>query len=429
MIRLQPFIYKECSFRFDALKGLMEKLKNKRLAILSLGLLSALGPFSIDMYLPGFNDMAHSLKTTVPEIGLSLSSFFVGISIGQLIYGPLLDRYGRKKPLYVGLAIYFFTTLACTMVKNVDQLIVLRFFEALGSCAGMVAARALVRDLFPVNKIAKVFSYLMLVIALSPVLAPTFGGYISTWFGWPSIFMTLAGIGLLTLIVSWLWLPDGNRPDDEKSLRPLPIIRSYLEVAGVPQFYIFASISAISFSGLYAYISGSADLFLNVYHVSQKEYGLIFAIISLGMTFTGQLNTLFLNKFTSEQISFTALIIQAFLATVLLVLITWNVIGLYSMITMICVYLAALGFVFPNTSALCLTAFSRNAGTASALMGSVQLGIGAIVAGIVNMIPNHNGRPMAMIMLICTLFSLAIFIYSKKTNLLKSGEKTIFLDV
>ncbi len=401
----------------------MERLKNKWVAILSLGLLSALGPFSIDMYLPGFNEIAQSLNTTVPDIGLSLSSFFIGISVGQLIYGPLLDRFGRKIPLYIGLGIYFFTTLACSMIKSVDHLILLRFFEALGSCAGMVAARALVRDLFPVNEIAKVFSYLMLVIALSPVLAPTFGGYLTTWLGWPSIFLTLAGIGLLTLIVSWLWLPDGNKPDTEKSLKPLPIIKSYLEVARVPQFYIFASVSAVSFSGLYAYISGSADLFLNVYQVSQKEYGLIFAIISLGMTFAGQLNTFLLNKFSSEQISFTALIVQIILASVLLILISLNLIGLYSMIAMICAYLAALGFVFPNTSALSLTPFSRNAGTASALMGAMQLGIGAIVAGVVNMIPNQNGRPMALIMLICVLISFGIFLFGRRSGIVNTKKE------
>ena len=157
------------------------KIRNSFRVIFTLGLLSAIGPFSIDMYLPGFPDIAKSLHTTVGHIGLSLSSFFVGISVGQLIYGPLLDRYGRKIPLYIGLAIYFLSSVWCVFVGDANTLIFARFVQALGSCAGMVAARALVRDIFPVKENAKVFSLLMLVVAVSPIVAPTVGGYISSW--------------------------------------------------------------------------------------------------------------------------------------------------------------------------------------------------------------------------------------------------------
>src|SRR5699024_8361159 len=143
--------------------------------------------------------------------------------IGQLIYGPILDRYGRKIPLYIGIVVYLITSVLCAFVINADQLIVMRLFQALGSCAGMVAARALVRDMFPVEENAKVFSYLMLVIAISPVLAPTFGGYITQLFGWEAIFITLAAISLITLITVYFWLPAGNEPYKEMSLKPKPI--------------------------------------------------------------------------------------------------------------------------------------------------------------------------------------------------------------
>lgn len=213
------------------------KMKKRFLIIFTLGLLSALGPFSIDMYLPAFPKIAADLSTTVARVGLSLSSFFIGISIGQLIYGPLLDRFGRRIPLYVGLIIYILTSIACVFVHEVDALIAFRFVQALGSCAGMVAARALVRDLFPVNENARVFSMLMLVIAVSPIVAPTVGGYIATYLGWHSIFIVLAVIAFLTLIASFFWLPEGRKPDIHISLKPAPILCSFLGVIRVPKFY------------------------------------------------------------------------------------------------------------------------------------------------------------------------------------------------
>src|ERR1700680_4153600 len=154
-------------------------MKKKRApTIFVLGLLAAIGPFSIDMYLPGFPDIATHLHTTVSLISLSLSSFFIGISAGQLLYGPLLDRFGRKRPLYIGLSIYLLASIGCILVVTADSLIILRFIQALGGCVGMVASRAMVRDLFDVKDNARVFSLLMLVVAVSPIIAPTLGGYI-----------------------------------------------------------------------------------------------------------------------------------------------------------------------------------------------------------------------------------------------------------
>lgn len=151
--------------------------------IVTLGTLSAIGPFSIDMYLPGFPAIAKDMDTSVPHISLSLSSFFVGISAGQLLYGPLLDRYGRKKPLYFGLSLYIAASAGCAFATSADALILLRFLQAAGGCAGMVASRAMIRDIFLVTESAKVFSLLMLVIGVSPIIAPTVGGYVTSLFG------------------------------------------------------------------------------------------------------------------------------------------------------------------------------------------------------------------------------------------------------
>jgi len=390
------------------------KKKERFFTIFTLGLLSAMGAFSIDMYLPGFPDIARDLHTTVAHITLSITSFFIGISVGQMIYGPLLDKYGRKKPLYIGLAIYLVTSLACALAPTADALIVIRFFQALGSCAGLVASRAYVRDIFPVSENAKVFSLLMLVLALSPIVAPTLGGYVSSSFGWQSIFYILATIAGLTLLLVLIKLPEGRKPDLSISLLPRPIIRGFLEVAKVPQFYTYAFAGAIASSGLYAYIAGSPFVFMEMYHVSEKQYGWIFAIVAMGLIGASQVNTLLLRKYTSEQIIKVTLFCQC-LAGIALVLGTWfNFLGLYSIIFLAWVFLSTQGFAFPNSSALCLAPFTKNAGTASALMGALQLGIGALSTALVSIFNNGTAMPMAAVMCCCAVSSFLVLIWGRR---------------
>src|SRR5215467_2526226 len=187
--------------------------KDNYFLIFILGLLTAIGPFSIDMYLPGFPAIARDLNTTVAHVSLSLSSFFIGISIGQFLYGPLLDRFGRKKPLYFGLTAYLLASIGCTFAYSADALIILRLLQALGSCSGMVASRAMVRDLFAVKDNAKIFSLLMLVVGVSPIIAPTLGGYMTATIGWRYIFVVLAFFGLAILAAVHFSLPESREPN------------------------------------------------------------------------------------------------------------------------------------------------------------------------------------------------------------------------
>ena len=382
--------------------------------IFTLGVLSAMGAFSIDMYLPGFPAIAKDLNTTVAHITLSITSFFIGISIGQMIYGPLLDKYGRKKPLYIGLVVYLLTSIACAYAPTANALIGIRFLQALGSCAGMVASRALVRDIFPVNENAKIFSLLMLVLALSPIVAPTLGGYMTSLFGWQSIFFVLASIAALTLLLVYFKLPAGRKPEASLSLLPRPIINGFMEVASVPQFYTYAFAGAIASSGLYAYIAGSPFVFMELYHVSDKQYGWIFAFIAMGLITASQVNTLLLRKYSSEQIIRVTLFCQC-LAGLSLVLGTWfHLLGLFSTIFLIWFFLSTQGFAFPNSSALCLAPFSKNAGTASALMGAIQLGIGAVSTALVSILANGTAMPMAGVMCVCAVSSFVVLLVGRR---------------
>lgn len=382
--------------------------------IFTLGLLSAMGAFSIDMYLPGFPAIANDLHTTVAHITLSITSFFIGISLGQLIYGPLLDKYGRKKPMYIGLILYVAASIACAYTPTANTLILMRLFQALGACSGMVAARALVRDIFPVHENAKIFSMLMLVIALSPIVAPTLGGYMTSAFGWHSIFLVLAAIGVTALLFVYFKLPTGSVPDASLSLMPRQIVGGFLDVAKVPQFYTYAFAGAIASSGLYAYIAGSPFVFMEIYRVSDRQYGWIFATIALGLIGASQVNTILLKKYSSEQITRVTSFCQC-LAGVALVAGTWfHLLGLYSTIFLIWVFLSTQGFAFPNTSALSLAPFSKNAGTASALMGAVQLGIGAITTALVSLLNNGTAMPMAAVMCSCAILSFTVLLFGRR---------------
>lgn len=382
--------------------------------IFTLGLLSAIGPFSIDMYLPGFPDIARELHTTVAHITLSITSFFIGISVGQLIYGPLLDKYGRKKPLYIGLVVYLIASLGCAYSPSANVLIGIRFLQAIGACAGMVAARALVRDLFPVNENAKVFSLLMLVIAISPIVAPTLGGYLTALFGWQIIFMVLLSIGVIAIVFVYFFLPSGRSPNTDMSLRPKSITKGFWEVARVPQFYTYAFAGALASSGLYAYVAGSPSVFMVQYHVSEKQYGWIFATIAVGLIGASQVNTLMLRKYTSEQITRVTLFCQC-LTGIMLVAGTWfHLLGLYSTILLILIFLSTQGFAFPNTSALSLAPFTANAGSASALMGAFQLGIGAVATALVSVLNNDTAMPMAGVMCACAIGSFIVLLTGRR---------------
>jgi len=375
----------------------MTKKKNFYL-ILILGSLAALGPFSIDMYLPGFVDIAKDLHTTESQVSLSLSSFFIGISIGQLLYGPLLDKYGRKKPLYVGLVLYILASLGCLAVTDIHQLVVLRFVQAIGSCATAVASIAIVRDLFSVKDSPKIFASLMLVIAVSPMLAPTAGGYLISLLGWKYVFVFLAFMAMSMLLASIFKLPESYQLDPSYSLMPKPIINNFIAVLRVPQFCTYALISSVVFSGLFAYVSSSPTVFMKIYGLSKTGYGWIFALLSVAFIGSSQVNRILLRWFSSKNIITVALIAQFVCSLLFLIFAVNNILNLYSTIAFIALFLCCLGLINPNAAALTLAPFSKNAGSASALMGALQMGLGALASVLVSMFSEHSILPMPIIM-------------------------------
>jgi len=384
--------------------------------ILILGLLSAIGPFSIDMYLPGFPAIAKSLNTTVDRVAYTLASFFIGICFGQMLSGPLLDRFGRKRPLIIGMIIYIVASIGCALSPTIELLIVFRFLQALGGCVTMVAPRAIIRDVFPVHESAKIFSMMILILGVSPIIAPTTGSFLIASFGWYSVFLVLGAISLLVLLAVIFLLPESQQPDPEFSLKPGPILQSFGFVLRNRQFYVYTLSGSVAAAGLFAYLAGSPFVLLKFYGVTEQQYGLIFALIASGLITASQVNNLLLKKYTSIQIVKFTLMVQTAAGLCLFAGTLLSALNLYSLIFLIFIFLSCQGFNFPNSSALSMEPFSKEAGSASALMGAMQMGCGALAAALVGMLNATTPAPMAGVMAGCGVWALAILLIGYKKN-------------
>src|SRR3984957_5014684 len=347
------------------------------LIILILGALSTVSPFSIDMYLPAFPQIARDLGTTQAEISLSVSGYFIGLACGQLFYGPLLDRFGRKPPLYAGLSLFVLASIGCATARSPEAFIAFRLLQAIGGCGAGVGALAMVRDFFPVEESAKIISLLILVISVSPLFAPSIGSVITASIGWPWIFAILGGYALALIAILALLLPEGHKADRDISLQPGAIVGEFLKILTLPQFYIYAIGGAFSFAGLFVYVTGAPIIFIGAYHLSQKMFGLIFAGLACAFIGGSQLNVWLLNRYQDRKIFRIALLIQTCIVLVLLAGTWLGWYGLAANIALLFLYLPCCGMAYPNAAAIALAPFHKNIGSASALLGFLQMGIGA----------------------------------------------------
>jgi MFS transporter, DHA1 family, multidrug resistance protein len=380
--------------------------------ILLLGGLSLLSPFAVDMYLPAFSPIAAHFHTTTSAVSLSLSSYFIGFAVGQILYGPLLDRFGRKRPLYFGLAIYILASFVCAHPRDLPSLIAFRLLQALGGCAAQVASVAMVRDFFPARESAKIFSLLFLIIGVSPLFAPTIGSVTLIWLGWPWIFALLASFAAFVSVLIFFLLPEGHIPDRSVSLRPEPILLNFWRVLRQPQFYTYAIAGAFSFAGLFAYVAGSPIIFMDGFHVSTKTFGAIFATVTMGFIGGNQCNVFLLRKFCSEQIFSGALLVQVVTGLLFFAGTRLGWFGIAPTLILLFVFLSCIGLTYPNAAALALAPFSRNVGSASALLGFLQMGTGASMSTGIGF---FGGKAVAVLLAATALMSLLTFAAGKRS--------------
>lgn len=369
--------------------------------IIVLGTLNALTPFTIDLYLPAFPQIAADLNIAVSRMSLTVSVYFIGFALGQIIYGPLLDRFGRQRPIYAGLAIYILATFGCMTATSFEGMLLFRFIAALGGSAASVGAMTLVRDHFPPERAARAFAALMLVLSVSPLLAPSIGSLITTTLGWRALFTALNALAIIDLALVAFAVPRNYSPDPSISLRIAPILRTFREVLAEPTFRTYTFAGSLSFAGLFVFVSGSPAVFMDGFGVSAHGFGAIFAILAGGMVVGGQLNNVVLKYTTSRNAFYWALRVQMIIGMAFLLLSAAFDLGKWETVGLLFVFLLCAGITYPNAAALALEPFSKNIGSASSLLGFLQLGFGAVAAALVGLLDVEGTLPMAVVMSTC----------------------------
>jgi DHA1 family bicyclomycin/chloramphenicol resistance-like MFS transporter len=371
-----------------------------RLAII-LGILSAFGPLSIDMYLPGLPAIARDFSVDTAAAQQTLAVFFIGLAVGQLIYGPVSDRWGRRFPLLFGCAVYALACLGCFWSPSLNSLILLRFAMALGACAGMVITRSVVRDHFDQRESARMYSMLVLVMGLAPILAPLLGGQLLLFWGWRVIFLVLSAFGVLCLLLVYFGLPE-SLPEERRTRRSLgAVLRSYGGLLADSRYMGYTIAGGLASAAMFAYISGSPFVFIELNGVPPERYGLLFGVNAIGLIIASQLNRWLLVRYNSSQILTTALSITAGASLLLVAATATGTGGFAGMLVLLFFCIASTGLVGPNATAAAMAPYARQAGSASALLGAIQFGFGAVAGSLVGWLFNGTAVPMAAVIALC----------------------------
>jgi DHA1 family bicyclomycin/chloramphenicol resistance-like MFS transporter len=375
--------------------------------LLILGALCAFGPMAIDFYLPSFPALARFFLTDVEHIQLSLASYFAGVAIGQLIYGPLADRFGRRKPLLGGLVLFTLASLACTLAPDLHWFIVLRFVQALGGCAGMVISRAVVRDLCDPLESAKVFSRLMLVMGVAPILAPLGGGFLLSQFGWQSIFYGLMIFGATCLLATLHYLPETLHGNAAKFPLKGSLVR-YWVLLGDFQLIGHGLTGGVAMAGMFAYIVGSPFVFIELYGVSPGHYGWLFGVNAAGFIITAQFNGWLLRFHGPAYWLKYSVWVYCLAALALLAVACSEPNTLWALMPPLFIVIASLSCILPNSTACAMAGQAGQAGSASALIGSLQFSIAAGSSGLVGVLHDGSARPMAFVITLCGLVTVGL---------------------
>ncbi|HEX9452490.1 MAG TPA: Bcr/CflA family multidrug efflux MFS transporter [Burkholderiales bacterium] len=377
--------------------------KNFRTTLI-LSALVAFAPMSIDMYLPALPALERYFSTDTASVQHTLASFFAGLAIGQLLYGPIADKYGRKPPLYFGLTLYVIASAACALAPGIGSLIVLRFLQAVSGCAGMVVARAMVRDLYDRQESARVFSILLMVMGIAPIVAPLAGGYLLTWFGWRSIFWVLALFGVACLVAVKWRLPE-TIPQDQPRIPLSKALGNYAALLADRRYLGYALSGGFGQAGMFAYISGSPFVFIDLYGVPAHYYGWLFGLNATGIVAFTQANRRLLLKYDSDRVLDFGNLAGFLICILLLAAAVSNLAGLIGILVPLFFVVSLRGLTFPNASAGAMAPFPEKAGSASALLGSVQFAISAVASAAVGVFHDGTAVPMAAVIGTCGLLA------------------------
>src|SRR6476469_3690552 len=358
-----------------------------RLALI-LGAFIALGPLTIDMYLPSLPTITRQLGTTSAAVQLTLTGTLLGLGLGQLVLGPLSDALGRRRPLLAGTGLHVLASLLVLVAPNVAVLGALRLLQGAGAAAGAVIAVAVVRDLYDGRAAATMLSRLFLILGAAPVLAPTIGGEILQFTSWRGVFALLAAYGVLLVVVGFFALPETLPAARRRSSGVRGTLRSYRELLRDRSYVGLVLVAGLTMAGLFSYVSGSAFVYQGEYGLDQQQFGFLFGAGAFWLIAATQLNPVVLRRFEPQQVLFAGTVAGALAGAALVVLAGTGTGGLPAVVACLWIMLFACGFALPNAPALALSRHGDAAGTAAALLGAIQFGVGALVSPVVGLLGN-----------------------------------------
>lgn len=407
--------------------GRLSRRSSRFRFILLLGLLDAFGPLGIDMYLPAFPRIEQEMHAAGGAMQLTLSVFLAGLAIGQLICGPISDRLGRRLPLLAGCVAYCLACVICAFATSIESLIYARFVMGLAGATGMVIARAIVRDCFEEADSARIYSLLMLVISIAPILSPTFGSWLMSIGNWQLIFWTLGGFGLLCAGAVFFDLPETHRVENRRQDSFSEIFRQYLRMSYDPRFIGFAAPASLALGELFAYVASAPTLFIDVYGLSPTAFSIAFAANAIGLIGAAQFNRWLLDRFETHTLLKATGTINAVFAS-LLCLLAWTGWGGFPLFfATLFVAMSSLGIFLPNAGAAVMAPFPLHAGAASALLGMLQFATGAATGALVGILSDGTTRPMAGMMATCAAVGVVVTFLAERGRRHGDGEASLEL--
>jgi len=373
--------------------------------LILMGALTAIGPFSIDMYLPAFPAIATNLGVPRGDVERTLAAYLVGMAMAQVIYGPLADRFGRKLPMLGGLVLYMVASLGCAVAGNIETLTLWRVVQALGGAAGVVIPRAVIRDHYETQDAARAMSLLMLIMGLAPILAPLAGGQLLAFVGWRSLFWLMMGAGLAMFVAVLFIMKESLAPERVVPLRPQIIASNYWALLRHRSFIFHSFAGGLGQAGMFAYIIGSPRVFIELYGVAPQYYGLLFGTNAAALIIGSQVSARLLRRLAPPLLQRRA---QSTLAVASLVAVVLSASGLMSLpLLMACLiaYMFSQGFVNPNSAALALSEQGKRLGAASAMLGTLQLSCGALAGLVVSLWQTESSLPLTTVLAVCACLS------------------------
>jgi MFS transporter, DHA1 family, multidrug resistance protein len=379
---------------------------DSRLLLALLAALVALGPLSIDMYLPALPAMREAFNTDAGQMQLTISVYLLGFSLFHLLCGPLADRFGRKPILVGGSLLFAAACIGCSLSTTVEGLLLCRFAQGVGACVGPTLARAITRDLFGPNRAARALSLIAMLMALAPAVAPALGGLMLLVLPWPSIFVSLSIYACIIVLLTWLYIPESL--PQRQSLRPAIIGANYLQLLAHPLYLSVTLASGLAYAALLTYVSSSSFIYIEMLGVPVEYFGLIFLTTVLGYMLGSALSARLASSKSSEY-----LILSGSTVALVATLCLWLASELYpdsvsAIMLPMALYTSALGLMLPHAMAIAMRPFAHIAGTASALLGFIQMALAAGASAVVAMILDNSARPMVVTMVLISFLSLAL---------------------